>query len=149
MAEFEVYGQGFVPQASFLSDPIDLGRESSLGRIWWSGQLDPEAKIVVQSRSGSDDQPEVYWRKTGVGGEEVPFGANGQPMSRKNYEAMPKNVRGGITQDLETGAYGTPMSTRTDSPASRFALPVPGSMCSYTLIFSPLEWRGDRSTRCF
>ena len=101
VAEFEVYGQGFVPQASFLSDPIDLGRESSLGRIWWSGQLDPEAKIVIQSRSGSDDQPEIYWRKTGVGGEEVPFGTNGQPMSRKNYEAMPKNVRGGITQDLE------------------------------------------------
>ena len=101
VAEFEVYGQGFVPQASFLSDPIDLGRASSLGRIWWNGDLDLGAKIVIQSRSGSDDQPEVYWRKTGVGGEEVPFGANGQPMSRKNYEAMPKNVRGGITQDLE------------------------------------------------
>ena len=101
VAEFEVYGQGFVPQASFLSDPIDLGRASSLGRIWWSGQLDSGAKIVIQSRSGSDDQPEVYWRKTGVGGEEVPFGANGRPMSRKNYEAMPQNVQGGITQDLE------------------------------------------------
>ncbi|MCE2450470.1 MAG: gliding motility-associated C-terminal domain-containing protein [Candidatus Latescibacteria bacterium] len=99
VAEFEVYGQGFVPQASFLSDPIDLGRASSLGRIWWNGDLDPEAKIVIQSRSGSDDQPEVYWRKTGVGGEEVPFGANGQPMSRQNYEAMPKNVRGNITQE--------------------------------------------------
>ena len=101
VAEFAVYGQGFVPQASFLSDPIDLGRASSLGRIWWNGDLDPEAKIVLQSRSGSDDQPEIYWRKTGVGGEEVPFGANGQPMSRQNYEAMPQNVRGGITQDLE------------------------------------------------
>ena len=101
VAEFEVYGQGFVPQASFLSDPIDLGRASSLGRIWWSGQLDIGAKIVIQSRSGSDDQPEVYWRKTGVGGEEVPFGANGRPMSRQEYGAMPQNVRGGITQDLE------------------------------------------------
>ncbi len=101
VAEFEVYGQGFVPQASFLSDPIDLGRASSLGRIWWSGRLDPAAKIVIQSRSGSDDQPEVYWRKTGVGGEEVPFGANGRPMSRQNYESLPQNVRGSITQDLE------------------------------------------------
>ncbi len=101
VAEFEVYGQGFVPQASFLSDPIDLGRASSLGRIWWSGQLDLGAKIVVQSRSGSDDQPEVYWRKTGVGGEEVPFGVNGRPMSRQEYEAMPQNVQGSITEDLE------------------------------------------------
>ena len=101
VAEFEVYGQGFVPQASFLSDPIDLGRASSVGRIWWSGQLDSEAKIVIQSRSGNDDQPEVYWRKTGVGGEEVPFGANGRPMSRQEYGAMPQNVRGRITQDLE------------------------------------------------
>ncbi len=101
VAEFEVYGQGFVPQASFLSDPIDLGRASSLGSIWWSGQLDPAAKIVIQSRSGSDDQPEVYWRKTGVGEEQVPLAANGQPMSRQDYESMPQNVRGRITQDLE------------------------------------------------
>ncbi len=101
VAEFEVYGQGFVPQASFLSDPIDLGRASSLGRIWWSGQLDMGAKVVIQSRSGRDDQPEIYWRKTGVGGEEVPFGANGRPMSRQAYRAMPQNVQGRITQDLE------------------------------------------------
>ncbi len=101
VAEFEVYGQGFVSQASFLSDPIDLGRASSLGRIWWSGQLDLGAKIVIQTRSGSDEQPEVYWRKTGVGGEEVPFGANGRPLSRQEYEAMPQNVQGGITEDLE------------------------------------------------
>ena len=101
VAEFEVYGRGFVPQASFLSDPIDLGRASSLGRIWWSGQLDREAKIVIQSRSGSDDQPEIYWRKTGVGAEEVPLGTNGRPMSRQVYGAMPQNVQGRITQDLE------------------------------------------------
>jgi hypothetical protein len=101
VAELEVFGEGFVPQASFVSDPIDLGQESSLGRIWWAGQLDPGAKIVIQTRSGKDDQPEIYWRKTGVGDEEVPLGTNGQVMTRQQYLEMPQNIQGRVTQDLE------------------------------------------------
>lgn len=101
VAEFEAYGRGFVPSASFVSDPIDLGQVSSLGRIWWNGNLDPQAKILIQTRSGDDEQPEIYWRKTGVGEEEVPLGQNGQPMTRQEYLAMPQNVQGKVTQDLK------------------------------------------------
>lgn len=101
IAEFEAYGRGFVPSASFVSDPIDLEQVSSLGRIWWSGNLDPEAKILIQTRSGDDDQPEVYWRKTGVGEQEVSLGQNGRPLTRQDYLGMPQNVQGKITQDLE------------------------------------------------
>jgi hypothetical protein len=101
IAEFEAYGRGFVPDASFVSDPIDLGQISSLGRIWWNGNLDSEAKILIQTRSGDDEQPEVYWRKTGVGDQEVPLGQNGRPMTRQEYLAMPQNVQGKVTQDLE------------------------------------------------
>lgn len=100
VAEFEVYGRGFAPRSAFLSDPIDMQLASSLGRIWWRGGLDPDAKILIQTRSGDDEQPEIYWRKTGVGDEEVPFGTNGRPMTRSQYEGMPLNLQGKITQDL-------------------------------------------------
>jgi len=126
VSEFEAYGRGFVPNASFVSDPIDLGQVSSLGRIWWNGDLDPQAKILIQTRSGEDEQPEIYWRKTGVGEEEVPVGQNGRPMTRQQYLAMPQNVQGKITQDLDnwsvwqTYEYGDGLGgTRILSPGPR------------------------------
>ena len=40
------------------------------------------------------------------------------------------------------------MSMRTDSPVPKSSRPAPGSTCSYALIFSPPDWREDKSTRC-
>jgi hypothetical protein len=45
--------------------------------------------------------PEVFWRKTGVGGEISRFGENGQLLTHSAYFAMGENARGGITQDLD------------------------------------------------
>ena len=149
VAEFEVYGQGFVPQASFRSDPIDLGRASSLGRIWWNGQLDPEAKIVIQSRSGRDDQPEIYWRKTGVGGEEVPFGANGRPMSRQSYEAMPQNVQGRITQDLENWSVWHTYEYADGLAGNRIFSPSPRQYVQLHIAFFSARLEGGQIDSLF
>lgn len=149
VAEFEVYGQGFVPQASFLSDPIDLGQASSLGRVWWNGPLDPGAKIVIQSRSGRDDQPEVYWRKTGVGGEEVPFGANGRPMRRQDYEAMPQNVRGGITQDLENWSVWHTYEYADGLAGSRILSPSPRQYVQLHIAFFSARLAGGQIDSLF
>ena len=67
VAEVQVFGRGFVPTAEYVSDPIDLGAPSALGQIHWGWQLDEGGQIIVQTRSGIDDQPYVYWRITGVG----------------------------------------------------------------------------------
>ena len=149
VAEFEVYGQGFVPQASFRSDPIDLGRASSLGRIWWNGQLDPAAKIVIQSRSGRDDQPEIYWRKTGVGGEEVPFGANGRPMSRQSYEAMPQNVQGRVTQDLENWSVWHTYEYVDGLAGSRMLSPSPRQYVQLRIAFFSARLEGGQIDSLF
>lgn len=149
VAEFEVYGQGFVPQASFRSDPIDLGRASSLGRIWWNGQLDPEAKIVIQSRSGRDDQPEIYWRKTGVGGEEVPLGANGRPMSRQSYEAMPQNVQGRVTQDLENWSVWHTYEYADGLAGSRVLSPSPRQYVQLHIAFFSARLEGGQIDSLF
>ena len=149
VAEFEVYGQGFVPQASFRSDPIDLGRASSLGRIWWNGQLDPAAKIVIQSRSGRDDQPEIYWRKTWVGGEEVPFGANGRPMSRQSYEAMPQNVQGRVTQDLENWSVWHTYEYADGLAGSRMLSPSPRQYVQLRIAFFSARLEGGQIDSLF
>lgn len=117
VAEFQVFGQGFVPTATYVSDPLDLGSPASLGHIHWAWQLDEGARILVQTRTGSDDQPYVYWRKTGVGDEISQFDERGEPLDADDYADM-VNTRAGITDDLtnwspwqtyelELGAEGT------------------------------------------
>lgn len=120
VAEMEVYGRGFVPEASFVSHALDLGAPSSLGTIRWGHKVDPGARIIVQTRSGTDDQATVYWRKTGVGTEVSPLGENGQPLTAEAYSFLRPDKRGGITDDLtnwspwqtyeiEDGRQGTPL----------------------------------------
>lgn len=101
VAEFEVFGRGFVPSAEFVSAPIDLGQPSSLGALRWGWQLDPGAQIAIQTRSGSDDQPDVYWRLTGVGDEVSALDERGRPLTTQTYGLLRPNKRGGVTDDLE------------------------------------------------
>lgn len=149
LAEFEVYGQGFVPNATFVSDPIDLQQTSSLGRIWWSGKLDPGAKILVQTRSGDDDQPEIYWRKTGVGDEEVPFGANGRPMRRADYQAMPLNIQGKITQDLENWSVWQTYEYADGLEGTRVLSPGPRQYLQLRVDFLSQDLQGGQIDSLF
>jgi gliding motility-associated-like protein len=120
IAEMQVFGRGFVPTASFVSDPIDLGAESSLGAINWAWRVDPGAQIIIQTRSGTDDQASVYWRKTGIGVEISPLNDAGQPLDADGYSLLRPDKRGGVTDDLtnwspwqtydlEEGIGGTPI----------------------------------------
>ncbi len=149
IAEFEAYGRGFVPNASFVSDPIDLGQVSSLGRVWWGGQLDRDAKILIQTRSGDDNQPEVYWRKTGVGDEEVPYGLNGQPMTRKQYGAMPQNVQGKITQDLENWSVWQTYEYADGLGGTRILSPGPRQYLQLRVDFFSSGQQGGRIDSLF
>ncbi|MEE3336629.1 MAG: FlgD immunoglobulin-like domain containing protein [Candidatus Latescibacterota bacterium] len=100
VAEMQVFGQGFVPGAEFTSDPIDLGAPSTLGQIQWGSHQDAGGQIIIQTRTGIDDQPYVYWRVTGVGDELSPFDDQGRPLTLSAYERLKPNQRGGITDDL-------------------------------------------------
>ncbi|HID55128.1 TPA: hypothetical protein EYP37_01265, partial [Candidatus Poribacteria bacterium] len=59
LAEWEVYGDGYVPSALYTSKIIDLRAPASWGNIQWEGVgvTDPEAKLIIQTRTGSDPDP--------------------------------------------------------------------------------------------
>ena len=50
IAEFEIYGDGYAPNAFLRSRVLDLGTVTSVGRIRWSGQKD-------RGRQGGDSHP--------------------------------------------------------------------------------------------
>ena len=103
VAEFEIYASGFVPFARYRSNVIDLGEALNLGELSWAGREgeDPEARVDIAMRSGDDDQPDVFWRKTFRGDEQVPFSESGALLTRPQYNRLGPGEKGKVTHDKE------------------------------------------------
>ena len=105
IAEMEAYGEAYVPQASYLSDLIDMGDLASWGKIRWAGRRDEEAQVLIQTRTGTDEGPNVYWRRTGRGGQLSSKGKTGALLTKKDYDQLPVRERGPVTYDAENWSF--------------------------------------------
>ena len=119
IAEFEIYGSGFAPKATYLSNVIDLGHPASLGRLEWSAAEPEGASVALTMRSGDDSDPSTYWRKTFRGNETTRYGKNGQALVLSTYEKLDKSERAEITPDTENWQ---PWSSPYDLDAGNSAL---------------------------
>ena len=81
IAEIEIYGRGFAPFASYVTNLIDLGSPASLGQLQWSGYQDKGGRIDLSMRSGLDDDPNTFWRNTFRGSERTRFDQSGEHVS--------------------------------------------------------------------
>ena len=107
--EIEVYGRGFVPMASYVSNVLDLGEEVVWGRIAW-GEVaagnSADSKIEVRVRSGQDTTPDIFFRNANVGGrqpEYVPTDSEGNTLTEETFKKLAKNQRGPIRSDTDNG----------------------------------------------
>ena len=77
IAEFRVFGSGFVPRADYRSNIFDFGEELALwGRIRWQEErfgVERRSRLLVSSRSGWDDTPLEFTRIDRDRGEQVPW----------------------------------------------------------------------------
>ncbi len=77
IAEFRVFGSGFVPRADYLSNIFDFGEELALwGRISWAEEHFGSARLsrlLISSRSGWDDTPLEFTRLHRGSGQQVPW----------------------------------------------------------------------------
>ena len=101
MVDFEIYGRGHVPFARYTSSVIDLGEKFNLGSLIWSGQQTAGSQVELRMRSGDDDDPNTYWRKTFRGNEQVPYNSSGNALSRRQYNRLELAEVGDITHDLD------------------------------------------------
>jgi len=101
VAEFEIYGTGYVPAASYVSNVIDLGSAASLGKLSWQGRQDPGAQVSLSMRSGEDEEPNTYWRYTFRGDERSRFDAQGKPLTLASYGKLESAEKAGVTHDTE------------------------------------------------
>ena len=69
IAEFQIFGEGYVPRTVYTSSVLDFGEEMAWGKIRWRGDHDPDAKIFIRTRSGGDTDPNLYWLPSEIAGE--------------------------------------------------------------------------------
>ncbi len=65
IAEFQVFGEGFVPEASYISDVFDFRQNAILGNLRWIEEQirDPtRSQVLIRTRTGIDRDPVEYSR---------------------------------------------------------------------------------------
>ena len=95
IAELEIYGDGTVPTGEFISQPLFVrGGYPIWGRVVAAGREGAEPPLTIQTRTGSDPEPEHYFIRIGDELEQV---------SKEKYEeaAVPQFEFGTI--EVEQG----------------------------------------------
>ena len=109
IAEFEIFGTGAAPFASYVSRIIDLGGPASIGEFTWAGEQSEGVPVSLTVRSGTTPDPNIYWRETFRGSETSRFNAAGEPLTRDSYFDLPVTQRAGITQDKQNWGDWAPV----------------------------------------
>ena len=61
IAEFEVYGEGFVEETTYLTQVLDFGQPINWGKIRWSAEVPEETRIEIRTRTGKTPDPNLYF----------------------------------------------------------------------------------------
>jgi len=105
IAELEVYGTGYVGRSRYLSKVVDMGRRVTLGEIYCTVKQPEGTKVEIRTRSGTDDDPNVYWRLVGKDETSMLSEATGEPLTKEEYEMLPSREQMGITYDRKRWSF--------------------------------------------
>ena len=61
IAEFEVYGEGFVEETTYLTQILDFAQPINWGKIRWSAQAPAGTRIEIRTRTGQTPDPNLYF----------------------------------------------------------------------------------------
>ena len=145
--EIEVYGRGFVPTASYVSNVLDLEEDVVWGRIAWSEVLagnSADSKMEIRVRSGQDTTPDVFFRNANVGGrqpEYVPTDSQGDTLSQEAYQDLAANQRGPIRSDTDNGWVQWQLVDNGDP----LTVPAPRRYFQFRIDFTNLNLEAGRA----
>ena len=91
-------------RGSYVSNRIDVGQPAAWGDLRWTGGIDPDAQVFIRTRSGADEDPTLFWERTGRGDQRV-------QVTRAQYKELELGEQAGTTYDLDNW---TPWSSPYD-----------------------------------
>ena len=135
--EIEIYAKGLVKKASYISNILDFGRPMAWGDLRWSGHQDPKARVLIQSRTGHDDDPDLFWRFTGRGDEKI-------PVSRTDYAKLARGEKAGIGYDQANWTFWSAPYAFADSNGTPVASQGPRRYLQLKVDFLPQDDEGGQ-----
>ncbi len=100
VAELEVYGKGFVEQATYITRILDLGRRVNWGKIRWSGDFPRHTGVEIRTRTGNTPDSNRYFGRDANG--------NLLPVTREQYEEINFLERHPSVYDSDNWSFWSP-----------------------------------------
>jgi len=100
VAEFEVYGQGFVEETAFITQILDFGKPVNWGKIRWSGEVPEGTRVEIRTRTGKTPDPKLYFDESVNGDLEQ--------ITLKDYEKIDPTGRLPTVYDVENWSFWSP-----------------------------------------
>ena len=136
--DIQIYAKGFAPRSTYTSNIIDFGEVMAWGELRWGGFKGERAKVSIQSRSGADDTPLLFFRFTGRGEEK-------EPVTLSEYNRLSLGEKAGFTDDLENWSFWNSYDF-SDSLGTQIVSPGPRQYLQFFIDFLPLEDDGGEVT---
>ena len=135
--EIEIYAKGFAEQATYISSILDFGQPMAWGDLRWAGRQDPKAQVLIQSRSGQDDDPDLFWRFTGRGDEKT-------PVSRTDYAKLAVGEKAGTGYDQANWTFWSAPYAFADSSGTPVVSLSPRRYLQLRVDFLPQDDDGGQ-----
>ena len=82
IAEFEIYGDGYVHETTYLTPILDFGQAVTWGKIRWEGDMPDGTRIEIRTRTGHTPDPLLYFAPN-INDELI-------PITRAQYDEIDK-----------------------------------------------------------
>ena len=126
--DIQVFGRGFVESATYVSNIIEFDRPVAWGQLRWAGFQGEGARVKVQTRTGSDPDPEVFWRFTGRGSDRV-------KVTREEYEDLGLGELAGTTYNHSHWSFWSAPYDFADSTGTQVVSPTPKRYFQFKVDF--------------
>ena len=100
VAEFEVYGEGFVEETVLVSQILDFGQSINWGKIRWDADVPEGTRIEVRTRTGNSPDPSLYFDEN--------INGDIHPITLKEYEKIDPSGRLPTVYDTENWSFWSP-----------------------------------------
>ena len=100
VAEFEVYGEGFVEETVLVTQILDFGQPINWGKIRWDADVPEGTRIEVRTRTGNSPDPSLYFDEN--------INGDIRPITLKEYEKLDPSGRLPTVYDTDNWSFWSP-----------------------------------------
>ena len=100
IAEFEIYGDGYVHETTYLTPILDFGQAVTWGKIRWEGDMPDGTRIQIRTRTGHTPDPLLYFAPN-INDELI-------PITRAQYDKIDRAAQLLPIYDADNWSFWSP-----------------------------------------